>query len=164
MEGTVCLIIKGDRILMKLAVRGISEGKWNVPGGKLEPGETPREGNDREVLEETGLIVSDAHYHGKLFFAFENRHEKDWFVHIFSTRSFSGKTSESEEGPLQWFDIAAMPVERMWSGDRIWFPAVLAGKTVSGSFTYDGKGQNLLSHEFKENDDAGHPNAKTTGG
>jgi 8-oxo-dGTP diphosphatase len=149
MEGTVCLIIKGNKILMKLALRGISEGRWNFPVGKLEAGETPREGNSREVLEETGLMVSDAQYHGKLFFAFENRHEKDWYVHIFSTRSFSGKTTESPEGPLQWFDVAAMPIERMWSGDRIWFPAVLAGKTVSGSFTYDEKGQNLLRHELK---------------
>ena len=53
---------------MKLAVRGISKGRWNFPGGKIDAGETPREGSDREVLEETGLIVSEAHYHGKALF------------------------------------------------------------------------------------------------
>ncbi len=30
---------------------------WVPPGGKVEPGETPRAGAAREVLEETGLLV-----------------------------------------------------------------------------------------------------------
>ena len=76
----------------------------------------------------------------------------------------AGETKESDEGPLQWFDITAMPVESMWSGRPDLVPSSPCRKEISGSFTYDGKGQNLLSHEFKENDDAGHPNAKTTGG
>lgn len=32
--------------------------KFGVPGGKLEPGETPAEGVVREVFEETGLILN----------------------------------------------------------------------------------------------------------
>ena|SRR5271157_2115885 len=135
---------------MKLAVRGISKSKWNFPGGKLDAGETPRHGNDREVLEETGLTISEAHYHGRLLFTYKGRPERDWYVHIFSTRNFSGVPIESEEGPLKWFGADALPVESMWSGDRIWVPAVLAGKSVSGSFAYDEKGQNLLRHTLEE--------------
>lgn len=33
------------------------KGRWSVPGGRVEPGETPREAVVREVLEETGLRV-----------------------------------------------------------------------------------------------------------
>jgi ADP-ribose pyrophosphatase YjhB (NUDIX family) len=33
------------------------KGKWSLPGGKLELGETLLEGVAREVLEETGLTV-----------------------------------------------------------------------------------------------------------
>jgi 8-oxo-dGTP diphosphatase len=149
MEGTVCLIIRDKEVLMKLAVRGISEGRWNFPGGKIEPGETPREGNDREVLEETGLSVTQADYHGKLFFAFEGRAERDWYVHIFSTKRFTGKETEGGEGPLKWFGTGSLPSERMWAGDRIWVPEVLAGKTVSGSFTYDADGARLLRYELR---------------
>lgn len=154
MDGTVCLIIRENRILMKLAVRGISEGRWNFPGGRLEVGETPRQGNDREVLEETGLTLSEARYHGKLFFAFEGKPERDWYVHIFSTKNFTGAITESGEGPLRWFDVEALPVDKMWAGDRIWVPSVLSGKKVSGSFTYDGNGQNLLKHDLKEHSKA----------
>jgi ADP-ribose pyrophosphatase YjhB (NUDIX family) len=34
-----------------------SEGLWSIPGGHVEPGETPAEAVVREVREETGLIV-----------------------------------------------------------------------------------------------------------
>lgn len=146
MEGTLCLIIKEDRILMKLATRGISKGRWNFPGGKVDAGETPRQASDREVMEETGLAVSEARYHGKLFFAFEGRPERDWYVHVFSTKSFSGEPVESGEGPLKWFGISALPAKDMWAGDPIWIPAVLAGKAIRGSFTYDCEGQRLVEH------------------
>jgi ADP-ribose pyrophosphatase len=33
------------------------QGEWTVPGGMLEIGETLRCGAEREVLEETGLVV-----------------------------------------------------------------------------------------------------------
>ncbi|MGY1641311.1 NUDIX domain-containing protein [Geodermatophilus sp. SYSU D00703] len=34
-----------------------SRGLWSVPGGRVEPGETPEAAVQREVLEETGLRV-----------------------------------------------------------------------------------------------------------
>jgi len=33
------------------------EGTWNLPGGRLEPGETPAAAAAREVLEETGIAI-----------------------------------------------------------------------------------------------------------
>ena len=32
-------------------------GRWSVPGGRVEPGESPAQAVEREVLEETGLRV-----------------------------------------------------------------------------------------------------------
>lgn len=36
---------------------GTEEGKWDVPGGRIEPNEAVRDGLMREVKEESGLVV-----------------------------------------------------------------------------------------------------------
>jgi mutator protein MutT len=40
-----------------LITRRSDDGDWDLPGGAIEPGETPSEGVRREVREETGLDV-----------------------------------------------------------------------------------------------------------
>jgi ADP-ribose pyrophosphatase YjhB (NUDIX family) len=44
-----------DRALL---IRRRDNGKWEPPGGVLEPGETVPEALEREVLEETGLKIA----------------------------------------------------------------------------------------------------------
>ena len=48
-------IVDGDRVL---AIRRRDNGKWEPPGGTLEPDESIFDGLRREVEEETGLDVS----------------------------------------------------------------------------------------------------------
>jgi len=54
----VALITEGDRVL--LVKRGVSprKGMWALPGGYLDAGEMPQDALQREVLEETGLVVA----------------------------------------------------------------------------------------------------------
>ena len=48
----------GDgRLLLVRRGRPPAEGRWSVPGGRIEPGETAAEAAAREVHEETGLEV-----------------------------------------------------------------------------------------------------------
>jgi 8-oxo-dGTP diphosphatase len=45
------------RFLLVKRANAPSKGRWAIPGGKIKPGETLREAAQREVLEETGIIV-----------------------------------------------------------------------------------------------------------
>lgn len=47
---------KGKILLFKHSYRG--NGKWSLPGGYIKAGEHPKEGLEREILEESGLVVS----------------------------------------------------------------------------------------------------------
>lgn len=51
------VLISGDRALLVKRGRPPLEGEWSIPGGMLELGETLIEGVQRELAEETGLVV-----------------------------------------------------------------------------------------------------------
>ncbi len=51
-------ILKGGRCLTARRGPGMSDpGKWEFPGGKVEPGEAPEEALAREISEELGLRI-----------------------------------------------------------------------------------------------------------
>jgi len=55
------LEIEGKLLLLQIASHKEDAGTWSVPGGKLEQGETPKEGAIRELFEETGISVDSSH-------------------------------------------------------------------------------------------------------
>jgi ADP-ribose pyrophosphatase YjhB (NUDIX family) len=52
-------VVRDDRGRLLLVRRGTepAKGRWSVPGGRIEPGETAIEAVVRELVEETGLRV-----------------------------------------------------------------------------------------------------------
>jgi 8-oxo-dGTP diphosphatase len=45
------------RLLLVRRGRDPHAGRWSLPGGRIEPGESPEQAVEREVREETGLSV-----------------------------------------------------------------------------------------------------------
>jgi 8-oxo-dGTP diphosphatase len=55
--GVGAVVVDRERVLLVQRGHEPSKGKWSLPGGILELGESLVDGVAREVLEETGLVV-----------------------------------------------------------------------------------------------------------
>ena len=144
---TLCYVSSGGRTLMlhRNKKKGdVHLGKWNGLGGKMDPGESPDDCVVREVLEESGLAISDPRLRGVLTFpAF--RDGEDWLVFVYTATSFTGEVGECSEGELSWVDEAKILDLPLWEGDRIFLPWLKEDRFFSAKFSYrDGR---LLGHE-----------------
>lgn len=53
-----CVVIKDNKVLMVKHTYGAANGKYLIPGGFCEEGELPQKSAEREVMEETGVMVT----------------------------------------------------------------------------------------------------------
>ena len=110
-------------------------GKWNGLGGKVEPGETPEECAQREILEESGLAVKNLIWKGLITFpGFAN--EEDWYTFIFVSDDFEGQLIDSPEGDLEWIDDVELNNLNLWDGDRIFLEWLDRPGLFSAKFVY----------------------------
>lgn len=82
-------VINDDGCLLLLQ-RGTTDpwmpGRWCLPGGKMDPGETPEQTAIRELIEEAGVTP------GEVFF-FEVNGDGDKSHHVFYTTGHSGEVT-----------------------------------------------------------------------
>ena len=143
-EATICQLVRGRKILLKKATRGISVGKWNAPGGKLELGETPEQCVIREVHEETGLRISKPLYHGTLTFVMDGGKNLHTRAHVFSSHDAKGRARSSAEGEVRWYPLGKLPEANMWEDDQYWVPLVLRGIRFDARFSYDEANRHVI--------------------
>lgn len=62
---------KNGQILLVKKSRGPYKSLWDLPGGRQERGESNFQTLKREVLEETGVVLSKASFHKKVAFLVE---------------------------------------------------------------------------------------------
>jgi 8-oxo-dGTP diphosphatase len=54
------------QLLLVKRGRAPAFGRWSIPGGKCDPGETPSQACVREAAEETGLVVEVVRFAGRV--------------------------------------------------------------------------------------------------
>jgi 8-oxo-dGTP diphosphatase len=136
---TLCYVKHDGHTLMLYRNRkpnDIHAGKWNGLGGKFEAGETPEECVEREVREESGLVIRNPRLHGLLMFPrFKGN---DWYVFVFSATEFSGELIDSPEGRLEWIPDEKLLSLNLWPSDQIFMPWIQNGEFFSAKFDYEG--------------------------
>ena len=140
-EAAVCFLRKGDQVLLAMKKRGFGAGKYNGSGGKVQSGESVEEAAVREVKEEIGVEIRKMEKVARIDFYFDEKPEIGQQVSVFICHDFEGEPTESEEMKPEWFEIGAIPYEKMWSSDRYWLPPVLEGKKILAEFLFAGEGE-----------------------
>ncbi|MBK6974044.1 MAG: Nudix family hydrolase [Sterolibacteriaceae bacterium] len=85
-------------------------GYWEFPGGKLEPGETPRDALLRELQEELGLRVETAWPWITREHEYAHAHVR---LHFFEVPRWSGELTDHIHSALSWQRIDAVTVSPM---------------------------------------------------
>lgn len=109
---SLCYLERFGDVLMLQRKNKPFAGFWTVPGGKLEPGEDPRQAIGREMREETGLSLKAPQLQ-MIVSETARDPQYNWLLFIFRCVEFTGKLRECDEGTLQWVPREQLPMMRM---------------------------------------------------
>jgi 8-oxo-dGTP diphosphatase len=133
---TLTFVICDGRMLLIRKKRGLGAGKINAPGGRLDAGESWREGAVREVEEELRVTPLDPVHVGENRFQFVDGYSIH--VAVFRATAIAGVPTETDEAVPLWCDLERLPYQEMWQDDPLWVPYVIDGRSFSGRFVFDG--------------------------
>ena len=88
-----------DETRKKFLVAQEDNGMWELPGGGLEHGESPRDALQREIKEEMGLAVTWVAETPSFFISFNKKTDKDFWMNnvLYETKLPSLEFTPSDE-------------------------------------------------------------------
>jgi ADP-ribose pyrophosphatase YjhB (NUDIX family) len=105
-------LFRGDEVLL---VRERMDGRWALPGGYVDVGDSPTEAAVREAVEEAGVVARVERLAG----VFDTRLQPDCPPHLFHIHKlvFVGRLLDPDAAPragseatdAAWFDVARLP-------------------------------------------------------
>jgi ADP-ribose pyrophosphatase YjhB (NUDIX family) len=108
------------RILLARRAREPRAALWDVPGGFLEPAESPEEGVRRELLEETGLRIEVGRYVGSFVDVYGDGGDTTLNI-FFECRVLDGTMrADDDVSELRWFAPDALPPEEEFAFPNSW--------------------------------------------
>lgn len=114
-------LIEDGRLLLAQRTRPPElAGRWELPGGKVEPGEAEDAALERELREELGVecavgaaLSGDVGLPGGLV------------LRAYRAALVSGVPAALEHSALRWVDAEALPTMDLVDADRLWLPELL---------------------------------------
>lgn len=105
-QGVCCVIRQNSKPRsaspILLVSRKDDSTSFGLPGGKIDPGETPQQAIVREVKEETGLDIVLGPCIFKRMCPKHAPEGKDFYAFAFVAQSYSGEIATQEKGVVKW--------------------------------------------------------------
>ena len=104
-EVVAAAIVKDGKVLAAQRGYGEFKGGWELPGGKIEPGETQEQAIVREIQEEMSATIEVVEKIGTVDYDCQDFHLT---MHCFLTRVKEGTLVLLEHDGIQWVDKKTM--------------------------------------------------------
>lgn len=98
---------EGRVLLAERTAGQVAPGFWELPGGKIDPGETPSQAAARELEEEIGIVPTSLSPWMTYEHAFRTKRVR---LHLFRVEGWRGNPHGREGQRLAWVDPAAPAV------------------------------------------------------
>lgn len=150
-----CYLIKDEKVVVTKYKEGNKKfGYYDIPGGKIEEGETPEQTVIREIKEETGLKVGDLKYKGNMIIEYPNR---IFDFDIFIANDSEGVPQEFEENTSEWIEInELLQKEKILSNililDKFFIKGLIDDKYNFKMHIQVDEKENILDVEYKLKD------------
>ena len=95
-------IIQDEQVLAIKYLTEKNNGFYDIPGGKIEDGETNFDASIRECLEETGIRVIDQEYIGNVVIEYP---EMIFDFDIMTSKNYEGNPGKFAENESMWIKI-----------------------------------------------------------
>ncbi|MGB6208229.1 (deoxy)nucleoside triphosphate pyrophosphohydrolase [Mycobacterium sp.] len=113
-------VIAESRVLIAQRLRPPAlAGRWELPGGKVAPGETEREALARELAEELGVEVAVGERLGH-----DVALNATTTLRAYQVRLLGGEPHPHDHGALRWVTMAELHEIDWVPADRGWLPAL----------------------------------------
>lgn len=157
----LCFLVRADGestyVLLGKKKRGLGSGNVVGLGGKVEVGEDARQAAVREIAEEAGVLVDadDLAQRASIRFHFPSRPSWDQQASVFVASRWTGEPAESDEISPAWYDVNTIPHDAMWDDAQHWLPEVLAGGSLTATFTFGSDLKTLVASDVRLDSSSG---------
>ena len=123
------LVVRGTEVLVCQRTRHQTMPlKWEFPGGKIEPGEQPRDGLRRELEEELGIQAQIGDEVARIQHVYKNGGAVE--LRFFLVREFEGELENRIFADVQWAERARLPEYDFLEADQELVRQIAAGGII----------------------------------
>ena len=147
-----CYLVKDNKVVVTKYKEGNKKvGYYEIPGGKIEEGETSEQTAIREMKEETGLKIKNLKYKGNMIIEYPNR---IFNFEVFICNESEGEPQDFEENTSEWIEInELLKKERILSNimilDRFFIKGLTDEKCKFKMQIQVDEKENILSVNYK---------------